>query len=173
MRALAYDCDKRRWPFISCNESEPTELRYLNSGVFGGTAASLLPMVRWAIAHFDGMKLGQWGDQGVFFNYWVKHPNEITLDYCSLIVSNLFMYRESAHTSYSRSSLDTQVDGAARPPAGAQEQRHWRPNRPRSQGTATALAGEATCLLHGNGPSKGSDALRHQAVMWKVPLGEL
>lgn len=105
--------------------SDPPAPMFLNSGFFMGPAGHLLKMTLMANSHGNWEQKGIQGDQGIFAEYWLQHPDVVTLDYETRLVMNM------AYLASNATSLNT------------------------TTGTVLNQArNHIACFVHGNGPSK-------------------
>lgn len=94
---------------------------YLNSGVIAGRVRDLAPMLRWVQGR-PWRWNGAISDQGLFYAWWLSHPVEVTLDYCSLLTHS--MYRAD-HSLYRRSADGTRLLYAAEDTCTLHNQGHY------------------------------------------------
>jgi len=81
------DCSSRRdcGGLAAC--SVPPSVKFLNSGFVMGPVEDLFRLMDWSMNNYK--KYSVWGDQSVFAVYWLKHQEEVTLDYLGELALSL------------------------------------------------------------------------------------
>lgn len=116
------ECAKQK----SCHAcSNPPAPMFLNPGFIMGPAGYLFKMTLVAQSRFNQWASASDGDQGVFAEYWLQNPRDVTLDYETKLVMSL------SYMAPNVTDVDTSTGAII--------------NKARNQ---------AQCFVHGNGPAK-------------------
>jgi len=67
--------------------ADPPSVRFLNSGFVMGPVTDLAKMFDWSLENYDDRSV--WGDQSVLADYWLKNPEDVTLDYTGALAASI------------------------------------------------------------------------------------